>query len=38
MFKKIMSYDYFCTVGGNYGDKNVFSRYVSLFTPKLSAL
>ena len=33
-----MSYVYLSTVGGNYGDKNVFSNYVSLFAPKLNAL
>ena len=33
-----MSYGYLSTVGGNYGDKNVFSNYVSLFAPKLNAL
>ena len=35
---QIISYVCSCIVGGNYGDKNVFSSYVSLFALKFNAL
>ena len=33
-----MSSNNYSTVGGNYGDKNVFSSYVNMFAPKLNVL